>query len=824
MKRLWFFLVCVPLFAADTIPGRYIVELSTESVAAHVVRVGPRVLGRLALHSTDAEQHRARIRGEQAAAASAIQDAGGEVAAAVENVDNALAVRIPEAEASRLASVPGVRAVYPERVFHLLLDHALPIHHVPEAWTQVGLGNAGAGVRIAMIDTGIDIGHPGFQDATFQAPSGFPKADTHAYLSYTNNKVIVARSYASLFSKPDPDPSPADHVGHGTATAMAAAGVQNSGPLATISGVAPRAYLGSYKVFGTPGVNDSAPESAILKAIDDAVADGMDIINLSLGSDDAPLPSGDSEVLALANAAAAGVVVVAAAGNNGPDPATVGSPASGASVIAVGASANDRLFAASILVPGVSPFVATPGSASLSAAPVTGSLTDVATLDSTGLACSALPAGSLSGAIALIFRGTCPFETKLNDAKAAGAIGGLVYDNVDGESPVTMVMGSANLPSDMISYQDGLALKKMLTTRPVAQRHPLLQSRRRFPNFPPPTVRLTLQFALGALYSNPARLASFSAEGPNVDLAIKPDLVAVGMNMYTAAEKLDPNGDIYSANGYSVEQGTSFSTPLVSGAAALLKAARPGLTAAQYRSLIVNSADPASLIPGTPATVQQAGAGVLNVLAAINATAAAAPVSLSFGSGGGTINSTLTLNVSNVGTAADTFRIAVVPSAGAVMPSVPAGTVDLAVGAATAIPLHFSAAGLAPGRYEGYITIQGSRSGVLTRVPYWYGVQSPTPGYITILNQATSGTVGSAVSQAMIFRITDQFGIPMNLSSPNFSVSAVSGGGSVTRVQSAGNQSPYSFVVSVRLGTTAGNNVFRIQVGTLTKDVSIPGQ
>ena len=246
------------------------------------MRVSPRVSGRPAVHSAEAELHRRSIRTEQTAATTAIQNAGGEVAGAVDNVDNALLVRIPDAQAARLAAIPGVRAVYPERTFHLLLDHALPLHHVPAAWTQVGAGNAGAGVRIAIIDTGVDIGHPGFQDATFQAPSGFPRADTQADLAYANNKVIVARSYVSLLAASDPDPSAADHVGHGTATAMAAAGVQNTGPLATISGVAPRAYIGSYKVFGTPGVNDDATESAILTAINDAVSDGMDVISLSL--------------------------------------------------------------------------------------------------------------------------------------------------------------------------------------------------------------------------------------------------------------------------------------------------------------------------------------------------------------------------------------------------------------------------------------------------------------------------------------------------------------------------------------------------------------
>jgi minor extracellular serine protease Vpr len=824
MKRLWLLFACVPLFAAGTVPGRYIVELSTESVVAHMVRVSPRAAGRVAVHSTEAELHRSRILAEQTAATSAIQSAGGEVAGAVENVDNALLVRIPDARAARLAAIPGVLAVYPERTFHLLLDHALPLHHVPAAWTQVGAGNAGAGIKIAIIDTGVDIGHPGFQDATFQAPSGFPRADTQADLAYANNKVIVARSYAKLFATTDPDPSAADHVGHGTATAMAAAGVQNTGPLATISGVAPRAYIGSYKVFGTPGVNDNATESAILQAINDAVSDAMDVISLSLGSDVAPLPSNDPEVTSLQSAASAGIVVVAAAGNNGPDPATVGSPASGASVIAVGASANDRLFASSVLVPGSSSLEAAPGSASMSASPVTAAVVDVAKLDGSGLACAALPANSLSGSIALIFRGTCTFESKLNNAQAAGAVGGLVYDNVAQEAPLTMAMGTASLPSEMISNQDGLALKQRTGRSVAVTRHPLIEQSHLHVPFRPPvqTLSVTLQFNLEPAYTNPSELASFSAEGPNVDLTIKPDMVAVGVNMYTAAEKLDPNGGVYSPTGYAVEQGTSFSTPLVAGAAALLKAARPGLTSAQYRSLLVNSADPAFLVPGTPATVQQAGAGILDVLSAINATAAAAPVSLSFGAGSGTINSTETLNISNVSTAPDTFRVLVVPSNGAAAPTVSSATFDLAAGGTTGIPVQFSAAGLAPGQYEGYITIQGTHSGIPTRVPYWYGVQSTTPGHITVLDSTSSAPAGSVVTQAILFRITDPSGIPMNASA---TVVPVSGGGTVTtRVQSVNSQSPYSYVVSVKLGPTPGDNVFRIQVGSLTKDVTITGQ
>ena len=132
------------------------------------------------------------------------------------------------------------------------------------------------------------------------ASKGFPLCASLLNCAYVNNKVIVARSYVPLLnsgdattSTPD-DYSPRDRVGHGTATAMAAAGVTNTGPSDTITGVAPKAFLGSYKVFGSPGVNPFASGDAIIEALDDAFNDGMDIASLSLGGPalTGPLDSG----------------------------------------------------------------------------------------------------------------------------------------------------------------------------------------------------------------------------------------------------------------------------------------------------------------------------------------------------------------------------------------------------------------------------------------------------------------------------------------------------------------------------------------------------
>jgi len=790
MKLFWALLLfAVPVFSA-TAPNRYIVELSTEPVAVHM-----RAQGRQALRSAAATAHRGRIRAEQATAQTAIEQAGGHVTRGVENLKNALMVTIDDARAAQLASLPGVKKVYPVRMFRMLLDHALALHRVPDAWTQVGIGNAGAGARIALIDSGIDNSHLGFSDAGFTAPDGFPKGDSR----YTNNKVIVARSYVSMLPNPDPDLSPADHVGHGTATAMAAAGVQAVGPLATIGGVAPRAYIGNYKVFGSPSANPSASEDAIIAAIDDAIADGMDVLNLSLGFDVAFQLDSDPEQQALENAAALGVIVVCSAGNNGSDPMTIGSPASAPSVIAVGATGNNRIFSPRAIAGDGQQYRAQAAAAlSDSTISVTGPLTDVAPLDGTGLGCSAFPANSLAGTIALISRGTCTFEIKVNNAAAAGAAGALIYNNVD-SALAPWTAGAATLPAVMISMAEGLALQKQLAA----------------------PLTMTLDLSQAPVYNDPAHLESFSAAGPNIDFSIKPDMVAVGGNVYTAAQKLDGAGVVYSATGFAVESGTSFSSPIVAGAAALLKASRPGLTSAQYRSLLINTAATSYSTPGTQSRVQQAGAGSLDMLAAVNATAAAAPVSLTFGASTGTVALTRTLTVWNLGTTTDTFQLAVTPLDGSSVPDLPDTSIQLDPGASVDIPVRFAAAGLSPGIYDGFIQIQGTQSSVTTRVPYWHGVASGHAARVTLLNTSNGGRAGATIPNAMYFRVTDENGLPVVDARPN--VLTVSGGGSVSGLYQI-TGAPYTFDTYVRLGARPGANVFRIQVGDLTRDVTINGQ
>ena len=256
------------------------------------------------------------------------------------------------------------------------LDRAAELQKVSAAWSAVGgAANAGAGVKIGIIDSGIDQNHPGFQDSSLRPPAGFPKGET----AYTNSKVIVARSYirevAKGFStdpietsRPD-DYTPRDRVGHGTAIAMIAAGASNTGPAGTIQGIAPKAFLGNYKIFGSPGVNDGSKFAAFNQALQDALADGMDIVTLSMSEGNpafyGPLDAesacgGNCDIYsqAVESAITGGMVVVVSAGNSGnigkraETLTSIHFPGTAPSAITVGAAANSHALYQTLRVSG----------------------------------------------------------------------------------------------------------------------------------------------------------------------------------------------------------------------------------------------------------------------------------------------------------------------------------------------------------------------------------------------------------------------------------------------------------------------------------------
>jgi subtilisin family serine protease len=254
-------------------------------------------------------------------------------------VANGIAVVVPRAQVGRLAALPGVATVYPSVRYGPQLDRSPQQIGAPALLAPL-LTNAGEGIKIAIIDEGIDQTHPFFDPAGYAMPAGFPKGQT----GYTTAKVIVARAFppARPAWKHASKPFDPENSSHGTHVAGIAAG--NANTLAEgvrISGVAPRAYLGNYKALTIPtdsgvGLDGNSPE--IVAAIEAAVADGMDVINMSLGEPEIE-PSRDIVVKALAAAAQAGVVPVVSAGNDFDDfgRGSVGSPGSAPAAITVAA-------------------------------------------------------------------------------------------------------------------------------------------------------------------------------------------------------------------------------------------------------------------------------------------------------------------------------------------------------------------------------------------------------------------------------------------------------------------------------------------------------
>ncbi|MFL6014157.1 MAG: S8 family peptidase [Gaiellaceae bacterium] len=268
---------------------------------------------------------------------------------------NGLAVVVPRGSVARLALVPGVARIWSSATYSASLDRTPQLIGAPIVWGPT-LSNAGQGMKIGIIDQGIDQTHPFFNPAGYQYPAGYPKGNA----AFTTPKVIVARSFVPPGVTGSESTLPFANLGgddeHGTHVAGIAAG--DHGTMAPffstqpLSGVAPAAYLGNYKALAVPsaccGLDGNAPE--IAKAIDQAVADGMDVINLSLGEPEID-PARDIVVKAIDGAAKAGVVPCIAAGNEGGNggKGSVGSPADAPAAITTAAATTGRGVVADVI-------------------------------------------------------------------------------------------------------------------------------------------------------------------------------------------------------------------------------------------------------------------------------------------------------------------------------------------------------------------------------------------------------------------------------------------------------------------------------------------
>ncbi|HSB18245.1 MAG TPA: S8 family serine peptidase [Bryobacteraceae bacterium] len=747
---------------------------------------------------------------------------------------NAVFVRAPKEKLAELRALPGVSRLEYMPPLRPLLDRAAELINAPAAWNALGgTANAGAGIKIGILDTGIDQNHPGFRDPSLTAPAGFPKCQPQD-CAYTNSKVIVARSYVSMLaagfgddvaatSRPD-DLSPRDRVGHGTAAAMIAAGVRNTGPSATITGIAPKAYLGNYKIFGSPGVNDYTFSSIVIQALDDAFLDGMDIVTLSLGSPagygplDYPCTSStgqpqpcDLRADAVQNAVNKGMVVVAAAGNDGdiglqfPTLSTIATPGTAPAAITVGASTNSHVFFARVKLTGgdapqnLQQIPALFGDGPHPLAALTAPLKDVSKLGADGRACNPLPGGSLASSIALVERGDCSFTLKVNNAQTAGATGVVIYNNVDSNYPPFSPVGlvGTGIPAAIIGRNPGLALKDFLVAH--ADR---------------PT---TMDPALVPQDADYDTVAFFSSHGPAIGTnGIKPELVAVGTDLYTATQTYDPNSGLWDPTGYTPMQGTSFSVPMVAGAAALVMQARPSAQADDVKSAVVNTAMNIIQDDVGLARVTAVGAGILDANAAVRSTVSVDPATLSFGVIAGSLPST-TLRITNTGMQPVNLTLAVEPrdtdaNARVVLDR---SSLPLAAGATTTVVARLEGTQPGPGSYEGAVTITGGS--VALRVPYLYLVGDGIPyNMFVMFGDEFDGTPGGELIGRLIgFKLIDKFGVPV--ASVPVVFRSTLGGGTIKSADA--NTDIYGIAAAIpELGPQIGQQQFTATAGGLTVD------
>jgi minor extracellular serine protease Vpr len=637
---------------------------------------------------TDAERAaiESQREAEQAAIRAQIAAAGATILAQFQSALNGIKVEVARTDIGKLAALPGVKGILP--VHEVVRENATSVPYIgaPSVWDPGPLPNLrGEGIKIGVIDTGIDYTHANFGGpgtvADFVAAD---LADTlpanPLYFGPLAPRIkggfdLVGDDYNASGSGaeliPQPDPNPLDCDGHGSHVAGTAAGsgvtaagatyagpynsgIYTPGAFTIGPGVAPKADIYGYRVFGCAGSTD-----VTVDAIDMAFADGMDVINMSLGS---PFGSkNDASAIASDNAARAGMIVVASAGNEGANQYITGAPAAGTGAISVAANESKSTF------PGFSMALSTGPITVLNANDATVAdgtsytvkriVDDPATLtvdESLGCNVSDFGGPLAAGTMAVVVRGVCARVAKAIFGQQAGAAAvamintdsgfppfeGPIFSNPDTGIPFTVtipflgvrgVLSSPTSDGSKLAAADGGTAT--LTNTPITN-----------PNF--------------------TGFASFTSGGPRTgDSWLKPDITAPGVSIFSTG-----GGTGNLAAGIS---GTSMASPHVAGVAALVRQAHPTWTRVKFlKAAIVNTGLP-SAIGGTAVyRTSRGGTGLVQPLAAVNtnvvATGDRTTGSLSYGFEElrADFSKSRTIELRNLGSAPATFNVTQTNAAG----------------------------------------------------------------------------------------------------------------------------------------------------------------
>lgn len=605
---------------------------------------------------------------------------GAVVTAEYRRLANAMQVIVPTSSIPSILALPGVVGVHPVTHYERSNTAAVPLLGAPQLWGGGSWSLTGKGVRVGIIDTGIDYTHADFggsgnpddyknNDPTKIEPGTFPTSKVVGGWDFVGDLYD-----GSGRTPPTPDPDPLDCAslsgnyyiegGHGTHVAGSALGMGVMGTGQTYKGsyaasldllsfnvgpgVAPEASLYSLKVFGcigTTGMLGNALEWAVDPNNDGDFSDHLDVINASLGT--AFGISGTFEESMVTKLAKLGTVVVMSAGNEGDTFFVAGSPATYAYAISAAASTKPSVYLGMTIetpasIAGDISCLEAMFSKPLSSlgGPVEGNLVYAQPHD----ACSPITnTAEMTGKIAFIDRGTCSFVSKFQAALAAGAIAAVIVDNTNSVAPFRMYGTTPiGIPGVLIRQADGTTIKGQLTQGVKVK----LQSGH------------TITASAGDLQSR------YSSRGPRAtDLLLKPDVAAPGNNVESAA--------VGTGTGVFTMTGTSMASPFITGGAALLRQAHPDWPSVDIKALLINSAKPLKDSTGQyNIPVSKGGSGRMQLDKAIRLTTTAAAsspegaVSMSFGSivAAEPYSDKRTVVLTNHGNTATSYTVSVSPT------------------------------------------------------------------------------------------------------------------------------------------------------------------